>query len=240
MKKTRILYSLAIIALCSCNNPTDKNEKDKKASEVQNAPAKSANIIHKQVAVEGEFTHLTSITGAQINYTQGDYSLEIIGDSAFVQYLKTEFDAGVLSISLSAEKNADLNLFEGKINVTINLSAPHLQCVALCSSGGFSSKGLWKADKMEFGVIGTGEFVCDSIECNTFDYQATGDGDATFAHIKADKIHFYNVGKSNITSVVDTDLLLAENIGHSTMLFSGRAKEHDLNPTRNGKIVSDL
>lgn len=234
MKKNTLLYFITAMALCSCNNG---NNSEKKESDTSKEEVKTEeNIITKTVPLMGEFTHITAVTGANIIYTQGNQSMEITGDSSFIQTLKPDIDSGVLTISMGSELNSDLDLFERNHNVTINISAPSLKCVTICSSGNFTSKGLWTGDKIEFGIIGTGNFTCDSIECKMFDFQSSGSGNAAFAHIKAETIHVANSRGSNVTANINTDVLKAENVGNSTFSFNGKANTKELYPTTNGKI----
>lgn len=251
MKKYTLLYILATLAVCSCGNNqnssettgTEKNSNTQKATNAQHASDSSTNnskankIIHKTIPIASEFTHLLSVSGANIIYTQGDYNIEAIGDSSVLSYLATEFDSNTLTISIGTERNQDLNIYEGKLNITINISAPNLQCVSLCSSGDFQSIGTWKADKIELGIIGSGTFSCDTIDCTSFDLSATGNGNGNFSHIKSHKIHFANVANTNITADINTDLISCENSGNSTITFTGRATSQQFYPTKTGKIL---
>lgn len=236
---------MASIAICGCNQQQKQtgnassdsiNNQNNAANNAAQSSGKQ-NIIHKVIPVPADFTHLTCISGANVVYTQGDYKMEAVGDSATLQYLETDFDSDLLTISFGSEKNQDINVYEGKINVTINISAPHLQCVSVCSSGDFTSKGIWKGDKIEFGMIGSGHLVCDNIECQSLDYQASGDGNADFTNIKAGKVHIANTAGSNINANVNTDFLQSENLGHSTISFTGQAKSTEFHPTKEGKIL---
>lgn len=237
MKKNTLLYIITALTILGCKNG---NKVEEKEVAVVSEPAHAKdNIIKKTIPLYGEFTHITSVTGANIVYTQGDYSFEVIGDSTFIQSLKPDIDSGVLTISMGAELNQDLDLLERNHNVTLNISAPNLRCVTLCGSGNFTSKGVWKADKIEFGIIGNGNFVCDSIECNIFDFQSSGEGDAEYTHISAQQMHFSNTRKTNVKADIETETLKSENVGKSTFTFTGTAKYQELYPTKSGKIEFD-
>jgi len=259
MKKYTLLYIGATLfclgtnlALCSCNqsnkakdnsSANTQNQKENTsntnsgASSASTSSASNANIITKQIPIGAEFTHLIAVSGADIVYTQGDYKMDAIGDSSILEFLEADIESGILTISIGSERNQDINFYEGKQNVTINLSAPNLKCVSICSSGNFTSKGLWKSDKIEFGVIGDGNFKCDSIICQFLDYQATGNGNANFAHIKSQKLRFTNTSGSNINADIDTDIIIADNQGNSTFKFTGKANSTELYPTKKGKIL---
>lgn len=245
MKKYTLFYILASFAFCGCkqgNNPEEHSSKDAKTSQESvsgNAEKTKAKVnkIHRNIPIGTDFTHLICVSGADVVFTQGDYKLEAYGDSAILTYLETDFDSNILTISLASERNQDLNIYEGKVDVTINLSAPDLRCVSLCSSGDFISKGLWKGEKIEFGMIGKGQFKCDSIDCSTFDFQSSGNGSADFTHIKAQTIHFANMSNCNVTADINTQILQCENKGNNTMTFTGHAKDQQLYPTKTGKIL---
>lgn len=234
MKTNTLLYLIASLALCSCNNAKKSEEKAAEVTPEQQTEAE--NIITKTVPLCGEFTHITSVTGANIVYTQGDYNIEVTGDSTFILSLKPEIDSGVLTISMGAELNSDLDLLERNHNVTLNISAPSVRCVTLCGSGNFTSKGLWKGEKLEFGIIGSGNFLCDSIDCADFDFMSSGEGKAEYVHIKAQHIHVANTKKSDVKADVETDIIEAENVGSGIFSFTGNANVKKLYPTKAGKI----
>ena len=234
MKKYTLLYILPLLALTNCgrkNQPVNNQSVTKPAEAV----AKS-NIIHKDLFVVSEFTHLTIVSGADIHYTQGDYSIEAIGDSTLLEHIITEFDSSVLTINLGSERNPGLNVYEGKKNVRINISAPALRCVSLCSSGNFTTHGLWKGEVIELGIIGEGSFYCDSIVCNTFDLKSSNNGSGNFAYLTGKEVSFANLGNSNITANVDAEHFVAINRGNCTMTFTGRATTKEIYPTKHGKI----
>lgn len=227
-----------MLAICACGGQQKQNRETATSKEAKSEKKKPvANIISKQVHVISEFTHLTSVSGADIVFTPGDYSIEVTGDSALIQYLETDFDSNLLTISIASERNPEINVYEGKPNVTISISAPKLQCVSLCSSGNFTSKGSWKNQTLEFGTIGSGTFYCDSLECESFNYMSTSTGDANFNHIKAKKIHFANLNQSNVNATIDADILEAENKGNSTFTFRGKVNEKRFSPSKTGIIV---
>lgn len=237
MKKNTLLYILGSIALISCGNQNNNAENAENDS-TKVAPKKSSvNIIKKELHVAAPFTHLTSITGATIEYTQGNYRMELEGDSILLKYLETDYESGLLAISFASERNMDINRYETKLNLTVRISAPDLKCVSLCSCGDFISKGIWKGSSIEFGGIGSGSFICDSIQCTSLNYQSSGTGSATFAHIQAPYIHFANTNTSDIDASLSCDTLQAENIGNSTFTFKGTAKLKEIHPTKYGKIV---
>lgn len=236
MKKYTLLYIIGAIVLASCGGKGTTTKKQD-TSHKTTAPKKASNIIHRNINIAGEFTHLLSMCGADIVYTQGDYNIEVEGDSALLQYLGFDIDSSVLTITLGSQAHQDLNIYEGKSNITINISAPSLQCVSLCSSGDFTSHGLWKNENVEMGIISTGSFSCDSIECKTLSLQSSGKGSASFANIKAANATIDNLAESNINATLDVDYIRAINKGNSTMTFNGRAGEKEFYPTESGKIV---
>jgi len=232
MKKYFTLYIFSLIALCSCNNQNNSANQNNETT-----PKRKANIITKHIPIGAEFTHLTSVSGADIVYSQGDYNMEVTGDSAVIQYLETNFDSNILTLSLGSERNPELNAYEGKQNVTINISAPYLQCVAICSSGSFTSRGKWSGEKIELGIIGSGNFSCDSIDCKIFDLQSSGKGNADFTHIQAESIHFSSTAETGIKADIETDLIMAENQGTTDFHITGHAKNKEIYQGKKGKIL---
>lgn len=235
MKGHSLLYILFAMLFCACGQ--QEKQKQQTAESVPTPKEKTENVISREYPCGGDITHLTSVSGAHIIYTQGPNRLIAEGDSALLNYLDTDFDSGVLTISLGSERNPEINLYEGKKQITIYFSAPNLHCVSLCSSGDFTSKGKWCAETVEMGIIGSGSLHCDSIECQAFDFKASGKGSAYFTLIKSNEINFANLGETDVDAITDTDHLVAINKGRSTMTFSGRATTHEFYPSEKGIIL---
>ncbi len=222
----------AALVLCSCNNGgTENSENDKDSTKVAVNTAKK-KIVKLPFPITDNFNHITSIGGIDIVYTQGDYHIEVEGDSALLQHIQAEVESGVLTINIRGERNKDINIYEGKYNVTAYISSPDLKCVAICSTGNFTSKGLWEVDDIELGTIGTGAFNIDSICCATFKYQSTGTGDATFNYLEAnDKLDIACMAANHVNANVNTSFLtVATNSGK--VKLSGIAKNKDIAATK--------
>ena len=234
MKKL-LIVSLAIFsALCSCNgNKTEKGENSTKDT-IKKSPQ---NIIRTPLQITSDFNQITSIGGIDIIYTQGDFSAELEGDSLLLPHIDVDIDSGILSISMKGERNHDINIYEGKNGVKLYLSSPNLKCVALCSSGNFTSKGTWTNEDIQLGIIGKGSFKLDSINCKTFKYQTSGTGNADFKNIKGEQLEFICTSKSDVTATVDADYLKAAT-NNGVITLNGKAKQKQLSASKD-ELIKD-
>ena len=240
MKKYTLLYLCTALALGGCKHTAGNGTADNANADQQEQSAKKENaakIVRRTIPLGADFNNIMSLSGADIVFSQGDYSMEVEGDSVLMDYIATEVESHMLTVSFASERNKSLSVYDSKLNMTVYVSAPELQCVSICGKGNFTTKGLWIGDKIDMGMIGEGEFHCDSIECNNLQYQATGKGDAYFAHIKAGQVHFANMSGSNVKADVDTESLLCDNVGHSTFSITGKAKSKEVNKGKGGKVL---
>ncbi len=234
MKKLYLLSLSALILLCSCKGKnTEKDTSEKGASVV----SKKANIIKKPLYITADFNQITSLGGIDIIYTQGDYNIEAEGDSVILNCIEVSTDSGILTLNLTTDRNKDLNVYEGKQNIKVHISSPDLKCVALCSSGDFKSKGMWENENIELGVIGSGGFELDSVKCNNFKYEATGDGDTRINNLESkDNIYITCMGASNVTTNLNANIInVATQSGIVTL--TGKVSKKELAATKPELII---
>lgn len=230
--KRQIIIPLALSFLCSCGNNNAGSNKESK----QEKKESKRNIVRQPLRLLGDFTQITSLGGIDIVYTQGSYNCEIEGDSASISHVRADVESGILTMYFTSDNNPEMLCYENKQSITAYISTPDLNCVALCSTGNFSTTSKWKQDNIELGIIGTGSFNLDSIECNTFKYEATGDGDATFKHIDSKgSIMFTCMSKSNVKADINTDLIVATTQSGEINL-TGKAKKKDISATNRAHI----
>jgi len=234
MKKQIIIIPIALALLCSCEgNTASKNTNGK--SEVKSTDNK---VSRKTLMITGDFNQITSLGGIDIVYTQGDFNIEIEGDSTFFPSVKADVDSGILSLYFSFDNNEDLYLYGTSRKLTAYITSPDLKCVALCSTGNFKSVNKWKMEDISLGVIGEGNFDIDSLECNSFKYEATGDGDAIFKHIdSSEKIEFTCMGSSDVTADINTNYLnIATSKGNINV--TGKAFKKEISAA-SSSLISD-
>ena len=235
--KKQIIIPIALSLLCSCGgNNTGKKTETKQEKNTED----SQNIMRTQLNVHGNFNQITSLGGINIIYTQGDYSFEVEGDSIAISHVKADVESGILTLYTSSDNNPELNAYGNKQNITAYISSPDLKCVALCSTGDFTSHGTWKEQNIELGVIGSGSFNLDSVECDICKHEATGGGDATFKHINAtEDITLTSMGNSDVEADINTELISATT-QKGKLHLTGTAKQKDLSATNKALIEDNI
>ena len=232
--KKQIIIPLALTLMCSCGGSNTGKVTETK----QNTSETPQNIKKMPLKMSGDFNQITSLGGIDIIYSQGDYNCTIEGDSIALSQVKADVESGILTLYAQTDNNPDINCYGTSQNIKAYISAPFLKCVAICAAGNFSSVGKWKAESLELGVIGTGSFDLDTIECNTFKYEATGEGNATIKHINSkESIMFTCMSKSDVNANINTNQVTAVTQSGKITL-TGTAKQKDLSAT-NKALIED-
>ena len=220
--KRKIIGIWAILSiLTACNNPVQRP--NEQSGDDDTSQEKVKKIVRRQLGTLKDFTHLTNLGSVNIIYTQGDYNMEVEGDSVLLQYLTTSFDSNLLTVSMRTDGNRDINLYGNASNVTMYLSCPNLKCVSICGNGGFESIGKWSGDDIEVGILSTGTMRLDSIECNTFGMQSTSVSNISITNLKANEATVMTRANATIEMDVDAEELTVLNDGKPTMTLTGRA-----------------
>lgn len=227
MKYSIIVPLAALFAFTACNNKTDNHgssDSGKTAEVIKTQTKKpSANIIRRHVNIPSGFNYITNIGSVDIEFSFGDYSIDIEGDSTTLEYVNTDFDSNLLTVNLLSDENQDINRFGNGTKVTMYITAPDLQCVSICGTGGFKTQGIWKGNNLQLGLLGKGKMQFDDIECTSLTLQTTDVGTVDFSSIKADNITLYTRSQATVNANIDTKNLMVINDGSPKLSITGKA-----------------
>jgi len=233
IKKAFFFLSIALL-LAGCkgeNKQTSSTpKKDGQTTEVKK------QIIKKKLPIIKPFSYITSLSGMNIVFRQGDYDIEAEGDSALINYLVTDFDSQILTLSMRGEENVDMNVLESNVNITVYVSSPDLNCISMCGSGTFKQIGTLRTDNFQMGLMGKGTIDCDTIITPAFRLEVSQPGKAKFKHINSADMLIYNRSAATITADVDAGLLNVVNTTSGSVTLSGRAKEKNVSSSPKGKV----
>ena len=241
MKQGIIITLAALFLLAACRRAKTENEEHSSKKNIEKAETREQNIIKKRISIPFDFSYITSLGSVDIIYTQGNYSIEVEGDSAVLNYLKAEFDSNLLTVSLQSDNNSDINLFGNAGNVKMYVSAPTLKCVSICANGSFESQATWRGEDIQVGVLGTGSMKLGKVECTTFSLQSTDIGDINVTDLHADDATLYSCSSANIDVNMDVKNLVVINEGTQKFHLKGKAgnvmfkKPNDMNLTNDLK-----
>lgn len=239
MKKLLILPLAALALLAGCrkggqplrNGTTGPDEPP---------TVTTLNIVRKPLPVSSGFNYLTNLGHVDIIFTQGDYSLEVEGDSALLELLKTDFDSNLLTVSIGVDSNPDFNKYGGLHNVKMYLSSPDLQCVSICANGSFESRGLWKTENLQLGMLHKGTMTIGPVECKTFAMQVSEPGTITLADLHAQEATILSRCAATIEANLDVDELTIMNEGKPNMKLTGRATHPLISHPNDANLVNEL
>ena len=225
MTAQQAFFLAALATLASCQGGhTDKSA----ASQTDAAAAKEnsqKNIIEKEIFVGSQFSYITNLGSVKILYTPGDYHITAKADSATLQYLDLKFDSNLLTINLAHDNNTDFNLYGSTTDVTLYVSCPRLECVSTCGNGTFEGRGVWKADTLQLGVMGSGGIKLDTLLCSSLTITSTGTGPISINHLKGDDASILSRSSATITADVDLKRMSISNAGSQAISVSGHAGE---------------
>jgi len=224
------LAIIGILMLASCNQsgPTSQSAKD----ETKPTEVREPERIRKHITFSGTFYQITHLGSLDIVFTEGDYSIEAEGAENMLNSLHIDIDSNVLTVSIENEESLGINSFVNSSSpVTLYISCPSLQTLAVCSTGSFKSVGPIHTTDMELGILDTGCIELDTVfTTGSFNYESSGSGNAIFHHIRTQHdCSLMPSGGGDITADVDVaDKLLIQNENTGNILVSGKAHQAEL------------
>jgi hypothetical protein len=226
MNRKYITYIVcgACVLLGSCRPATPEKNPTSKESAPAEAKQPKRNIVRQHIAIPSTFTHITNLGSIDIIYTQGDFNIDVEGDSAMLGYLNTTFESNLLTTNIYTDNNPDINLYGSKSNIKMYVSCPDLQCVSICGNGGFTSKGTWETENAQIGVFGSGTLKLGDVQCTTFKLESGDKGPIRIQHLKAEDASIYSHSPANIDADLDVNRLSIFNVGTGRLHFTGRVR----------------
>ena len=224
MKYGIIITFATLLMLGACRRTTTSNEVKTDKKDVEKTEQRKQNIIKKRISIPFDFSYITNLGSVDIIYTQGNYGIEVEGDSTTLNYLTTEFDSNILTVNLQTDNNTDINLYGSTNNIKMYVSAPELKCVSVCGNGGFESQATWRAENIQLGVLSTGSMKIGRVECTTFDLQSTGIGNIDITDLQAEDASLYSRSTATINVNMDVKNLIVINDGKQTLKLTGKAQ----------------
>lgn len=240
MRNLSLLPLLTLFILAACNNtPAGKQQQKTQPKEAQQ-DEKKVNIIRKPLSIPYEFSYITNLGSVDIFYTQGDYNIDVEGDSAMLQHLDADFDSGLLSVSIKTDRNNGVNIFGSTSNVRMYVSCPVLHCISVCGSGSFESTSTWKGENLRLGVLGTGALKLGRVECETAIIESSNIGNITIDDLQAQEATIYSRGSANINVNLNVDELTVLNEGKQSITLTGSAKKTLIKKPNDEKLTNNL
>ena len=240
MKYGIIITFAALLLLGACRRTGTENEAKTNNQSTEKTETRVQNIIKKRLSTHFDFSHITNLGSVDIIFTQGDYAIEVEGDSATLNYLITDFDSNVLTVSLQTDNNTDINKYGNKNNIKMYISAPTLKCVSVCGNGSFESRGTWRADNIQLGVLSSGNMKIEDVECTTFDLQSSDVGDISISNLHADDATLYALSSANIDVNMDVKNLIVINEGKQKMKLTGKAQNAKIKYPSDENLTNEL
>ena len=223
------LIIIGVLFLVSCNSSGTKNEPVKNND--TNEPDVQVTKVRKPLSFSGTFYQITNVGSPDIVFTEGDYSIEAEAPENLFNVINVNVDSNVLTVYIDNEGQLGLDRFNSVSPVTLYISCPSLQLLAVCGTGSFRSVGTIHNENMHVGCLGTGSIELDTVmTMGTFKYESSGDGDAIFRHIQdAEECSLLLSGEGNTTADVDVpNRLLVQNDHTGNVSVSGKAKVAEL------------
>ena len=229
-----------LLVLSACRHATSGNEEKTDQQRTAKTEQRKQNIIKKRISIPFDFSYITNLGSVDIIYTQGNYSIEVEGDSTTLNYLNTEFDSNILTVNLQTDNNTDINKYGNANNIKMYVSAPELKCVSICGNGNFESQATWRAENIQLGVLSTGNMKIGRVECTTFDLQSTDIGNITLTDLQAEDVTIYSRSSATINANVNVKNLVVINDGTQKMKLTGKAQNVRIKNPDDMNLVNEL
>ncbi len=198
------IATIAAITMVGCRQHNDVNEQDESRQPDVQAVESSESVVteRRQVPYIGDFFQITNMSDFDIEFTQGDFNVEVEAPAAAADVLRTSFDSGIITFSQPEGDRHTIYTTNMPQSIgTIHVSCPNLKVVAVCGKGCFRSTGPIHSSSLHIGLLSTADISLDSVVCDDFfKYETSDDGSAIFSYVKAG---------GDLT-------LLASNNGHTT------------------------
>lgn len=228
-----IIAALLTLTACHQRSSTDTPSASGTSEGGQTAQ-QQRKVIRRAIPIPSDFNHITNLGSVDIIYTQGNYNIDVEGDSATLNYLDVNFDCNVMTTSLKSDASPHLNHYGNTSNVKMYVSCPDLKCVAIVGNGGFESRATWRTEDLQLGSMGSGPMKLSEVECTTFSLQTSDMGDISIAHLKADDASIFSTSSAHIEADIQVNNMTVLNEGKQTIKLTGTANrvivEHPQDP----------
>lgn len=229
--------SCIAVALAACQGSSDG-----KVSTGENDSARS--VVKQERPYGGAFEQITVLGSTDVVYRQDEhYSIVVECDSLYLPLVETSVESGTLTINLKGENRDDINSFAENPDVTVYVTSPVMRIVSVCGSGSFKAEGTISSSDFHTGIIGSGDLCFDSLNCKTFNYQATGSGDADFKYINASSIDLLSNGSGDakVESLVSDSVITVGITGSGDIeVESGKAEKVNVVAASSGNSLFSL
>lgn len=240
MRQYFLLPLLAMALLTGCRHSTQSTQQDSGTEQGEEQKDVKRNVVRRQLPMPSEFNYLTNLGNVDIIYTQGEYHLEVEGDSVLLEQLTTNFDSNLLTVSLGADGNPDFNKYGSTSRVTMYLSCPDLACVSICGNGSFESRGTWTEPDLQLGMLHNGTMTLEHVECGTFALQVSAEGTVTLGNLHANEATIMSRSAASIKANVDVDELTVMNENKTKLHVTGRANHALFSHPNDPNLVNEL
>ena len=227
MKRLAVI-SLICSMLVACSSSGNKTAGDSSQQATNTEKKNVPNIKRKRIAVVRDFEHITNIGTVDIVFTHGDYGIEVEGDSALLDMVRTEFDSNLLTVSIGADANPDYGKYNTASSTKLYISAPLLKCLTICNAGGFTCIDDWKCDDIQIGMFGSGIVKLGNVECKKFLVDSSGNGSVSVGHLKADVATLASRMEGSFTFDCDVEDFVITNGGKQKIKLTGKIAHKEI------------
>lgn len=230
--KIRFICTLTLTAMLfvACNSnkqkgddqlPSDEQENTDVTPSADTSPDSSESTsasddateerTTSSIPIQDEFFSITNLTNIDILFEQGPPSIQFEGPSRLLQNLRYEYDGGVLTFRSEGSTDEFSKQVQMAEKALLRISYnKELRIIAVCAAGSFVSHKPFRTSQFQAGCMGSGSITIDDIDCQSFRYEATGPGSATFGNIRADEVKIlqYGTGPIDVRSTAKTQAII--------------------------------
>lgn len=177
------------------------------------------------------FTSIQSSIPADIEYSEGEQSVEIIAPSNILPYIGTSVREGVLGLHFKGVRVRNVK------DMTVIIRTPELESVTIDGAGDLDMNGLVRTGDFRIEISGAGDVKIDRIEADSFTLRISGAGDFDADDMKCISFDANVIGSGDI----DVERIEAETVkvnisGAGDCTLAGRAKKGDFSVSGAGSV----
>ncbi len=200
---SRTVYIITFLSLLALGCKESGNVSSNDSQNSSQSQIVEQKKTKRTIAVLDSFFQITNISSAVIEFSSGPMQITAEGDSSSLSHISYDFDGGILTLSTPLDANNDFKTYPSQNDVVVHVSCPVLKAVAICSGGGFRSKGLLKSEDFQLGGMVGGSIDIDSLECKSFRYESNGSTSTHLGNVVCDELVLISTGEGTITTKVD-------------------------------------
>lgn len=157
----------------------------------------SGKIVSKEITGKSGFNEIVLKGAVDVNYyVAADTRIIISASDNVIPYIEVEKKGASLEVGI--KKNVSISVRNSKADLKVKVYAPNVSSFSVKGSGDIKILTDLKADRLAFGVSGSGDIDAYNLKAGEVALGVSGSGDIEVRNVKANKIALGITGSGDI------------------------------------------